>query len=212
MGKKSQHIRFDDDGKEVSVKRCKTLNKVKNFLGRVEKNVKDVDKNEVPDILKTVDNVLADKCATERTEFENVANSDLCNATYTDNEISLIDDNSEEHSDDLLGDREAEQHLGAYSDSLYRRKCDRLNELNTGDQVDSGREAVTYDLDLWEDTEEMPANTGVRGCRNKNKSKKKRKSIKMPSEIAEDSELRKYWAQRYRLFSMFDEGIRLDRG
>ncbi|NXI23617.1 TGS1 synthase, partial [Sterrhoptilus dennistouni] len=33
----------------------------------------------------------------------------------------------------------------------------------------------------------------------------------IPSEIAADPELIKYWAQRYRLFSRFDEGIKLDR-
>mgnify|MGYP001859137412 CR=1 FL=1 len=34
----------------------------------------------------------------------------------------------------------------------------------------------------------------------------------IPPEIAADPELIKYWAQRYRLFSRFDEGIKLDRG
>ncbi|NXY29488.1 TGS1 synthase, partial [Pomatorhinus ruficollis] len=33
----------------------------------------------------------------------------------------------------------------------------------------------------------------------------------IPAEIAADPELIKYWAQRYRLFSRFDEGIKLDR-
>ncbi|NXE34452.1 TGS1 synthase, partial [Ptilorrhoa leucosticta] len=33
----------------------------------------------------------------------------------------------------------------------------------------------------------------------------------IPPEIAADPELLKYWAQRYRLFSRFDEGIKLDR-
>ncbi|NWY99422.1 TGS1 synthase, partial [Loxia curvirostra] len=33
----------------------------------------------------------------------------------------------------------------------------------------------------------------------------------IPPEIAADPELVKYWAQRYRLFSRFDEGIKLDR-
>lgn len=34
----------------------------------------------------------------------------------------------------------------------------------------------------------------------------------MPPEIASVPELAKYWAQRYRLFSRFDDGIKLDRG
>lgn len=34
----------------------------------------------------------------------------------------------------------------------------------------------------------------------------------MPAEMAAEPELAKYWAQRYRLFSQFDQGIKLDRG
>ncbi|NXS16974.1 TGS1 synthase, partial [Mystacornis crossleyi] len=49
-----------------------------------------------------------------------------------------------------------------------------------------------------------------------NKEKKRRRRNKnalrtIPPEIAADPELIKYWAQRYRLFSRFDEGIKLDR-
>ena len=35
--------------------------------------------------------------------------------------------------------------------------------------------------------------------------------VKMPQNIAEDEELKKYWFQRYRLFSKFDSGIWMDR-
>ncbi|NXT95215.1 TGS1 synthase, partial [Anhinga rufa] len=50
----------------------------------------------------------------------------------------------------------------------------------------------------------------------KKKEKKRRRRNKValgaiPAEIAADPELAKYWAQRYRLFSRFDEGIKLDR-
>ncbi|NWZ61469.1 TGS1 synthase, partial [Acrocephalus arundinaceus] len=49
-----------------------------------------------------------------------------------------------------------------------------------------------------------------------NKKVKRRKRNKnalktIPPEIAADPELVKYWAQRYRLFSRFDEGVKLDR-
>nr|XP_020035358.1 trimethylguanosine synthase isoform X1 [Castor canadensis] len=48
----------------------------------------------------------------------------------------------------------------------------------------------------------------------KKKKKKKNKNKKvnvLPPEIASVPELAKYWAQRYRLFSRFDDGIKLDR-
>ncbi|CAJ1087222.1 trimethylguanosine synthase isoform X1 [Xyrichtys novacula] len=41
--------------------------------------------------------------------------------------------------------------------------------------------------------------------------KKKSKQQVVPAEMAAEPGLAKYWAQRYRLFSRFDEGIRLDR-
>ncbi|XP_070775551.1 trimethylguanosine synthase [Enoplosus armatus] len=45
----------------------------------------------------------------------------------------------------------------------------------------------------------------------KKKGKRGRKQQAVPAEMAAEPELAKYWAQRYRLFSRFDEGIRLDR-
>nr|XP_044998796.1 trimethylguanosine synthase isoform X2 [Jaculus jaculus] len=45
----------------------------------------------------------------------------------------------------------------------------------------------------------------------KKKKNKNKKINGLPPEIACDPELAKYWAQRYRLFSRFDDGIKLDR-
>lgn len=44
------------------------------------------------------------------------------------------------------------------------------------------------------------------------KKKKSKRGMKIPAEMAAEPELAKYWAQRYRLFSRFDEGVKLDRG
>lgn len=52
----------------------------------------------------------------------------------------------------------------------------------------------------------------VKNVKKPNKNRKRRKKPKVPAEMAADPELAKYWAQRYRLFSRYDEGIRLDRG
>ena len=37
------------------------------------------------------------------------------------------------------------------------------------------------------------------------------KPVEMPDYIAEDPELKKYWFQRYRLFTKFDQGIWMDK-
>uniref|UniRef100_A0A8B9THL3 Trimethylguanosine synthase n=1 Tax=Anas platyrhynchos TaxID=8839 RepID=A0A8B9THL3_ANAPL len=55
---------------------------------------------------------------------------------------------------------------------------------------------------------------GTRKTGKKEKRRKRKNKIALgsiPAEIAADPELVKYWAQRYRLFSRFDEGIKLDR-
>jgi trimethylguanosine synthase len=49
-------------------------------------------------------------------------------------------------------------------------------------------------------------------CGKRKKKLRKTRKVKMPPEVANSDDLRKYWAQRYRLFSRFDEGIKLDRG
>ncbi|XP_054888938.1 trimethylguanosine synthase isoform X2 [Poeciliopsis prolifica] len=51
----------------------------------------------------------------------------------------------------------------------------------------------------------------VKHVKKPNKNRKRRKKPKVPAEMEADPELAKYWAQRYRLFSRYDEGIRLDR-
>lgn len=83
-----------------------------------------------------------------------------------------------------------------------------VDEGNMFDSHEYGRKAVEYDLEMWEDGNNLlnqPRETRPRA------RKRKRKGQRMPPEIAEDKEMRKYWGQRYRLFSRFDEGIRLDR-
>lgn len=55
-------------------------------------------------------------------------------------------------------------------------------------------------------------NTAKKKQKKKVQKKKNRITQSVIPEIAADPELAKYWAQRYRLFSRFDEGIQLDRG
>nr|CAB3266934.1 trimethylguanosine synthase [Phallusia mammillata] len=45
----------------------------------------------------------------------------------------------------------------------------------------------------------------------KRKRKKSKSRSNLPLEISQNPEMKKYWAQRYKLFSLFDEGIKLDQ-
>ena len=46
----------------------------------------------------------------------------------------------------------------------------------------------------------------------KKKRKPNKRNINLPAEVDGDKTLMKYWVKRYRLFSKFDQGIKLDRG
>ncbi|XP_056246309.1 trimethylguanosine synthase isoform X2 [Seriola aureovittata] len=62
------------------------------------------------------------------------------------------------------------------------------------------------------DAPEHNRELGVKdGKKSKKKKRKRGRKQQVPEEMAAEPELAKYWAQRYRLFSRFDEGIRLDR-
>ncbi|XP_068093492.1 trimethylguanosine synthase [Hyperolius riggenbachi] len=79
----------------------------------------------------------------------------------------------------------------------------------------SSRELVSLETPSYlqvETEEEKNASpvTSADWSNKKKKRKNKKKRQCLPPEIAADPHLAKYWAQRYRLFSRFDEGIKLD--
>lgn len=80
-------------------------------------------------------------------------------------------------------------------------KCDKADEMNAMET------APTAVLDENVSAPVIKANS--------KKSKKKRRQNKMlaglPTEIANDRTLYKYWCKRFSLFSLFDAGIKLDR-
>nr|XP_057947308.1 trimethylguanosine synthase isoform X2 [Doryrhamphus excisus] len=55
------------------------------------------------------------------------------------------------------------------------------------------------------------ANSDVKDAKQSRKKSKRARKRQVPADMAAEPGLAKYWAQRYRLFSRFDEGIRLDR-
>uniref|UniRef100_G1NEP8 Trimethylguanosine synthase n=1 Tax=Meleagris gallopavo TaxID=9103 RepID=G1NEP8_MELGA len=81
----------------------------------------------------------------------------------------------------------------------------------------SGRVLVPLDIPdyLQAEMEDVSPVVDEKNTAKKKERKRRRKHKialgEIPPEIAADPELIKYWAQRYRLFSRFDEGIKLDR-
>ncbi|XP_056912277.1 trimethylguanosine synthase isoform X2 [Takifugu flavidus] len=78
-----------------------------------------------------------------------------------------------------------------------------------------GRQLTCLDIPDFLRLDAVEGRSDVRVKEGK-KAKKRKKSKHMkkhqvPAEMATEPELAKYWAQRYRLFSRFDQGIKLDR-
>lgn len=84
------------------------------------------------------------------------------------------------------------------------------NEVNINLSIDQ-----EYDYVEEEGKALVVGNDEERGQTAKREKKKKRKGkfqTIIPVEIANDKVLKKYWYKRFSLFSMFDQGIQLDRG
>nr|XP_026693222.1 trimethylguanosine synthase isoform X1 [Ciona intestinalis] len=88
---------------------------------------------------------------------------------------------------------------------------DNENLVDTSSLIDS---SISDSLNTCSaDVEESLNQSSLPTTTNKHKKKRKKKSKKrnLPEEIENDASLKKYWVQRYKLFSRFDEGIKLDR-
>lgn len=64
------------------------------------------------------------------------------------------------------------------------------------------------------ETTDLEAKTLARDANRKEKKKRRKNKILLaglPSEIANDKQLQKYWHKRFSLFSLYDSGIKLDK-
>ncbi|XP_071347536.1 trimethylguanosine synthase [Trachinotus anak] len=87
-------------------------------------------------------------------------------------------------------------------------------EEDEEEEEEPGRQLTCLEVPdfLLSDAPEHNSEMSVKdGKRPKKKKRKRRRKQQVPAEMAAEPDLAKYWAQRYRLFSRFDEGIRLDR-
>ncbi|XP_076780383.1 trimethylguanosine synthase isoform X2 [Arvicanthis niloticus] len=113
-------------------------------------------------------------------------------------------DMSLEKADDLVETRDPEP-----------EKCQTISSASELEAEKSEGGSLVATVPANCSTEEIPNSPCAETeeiKKKKNKKKNKNKKINgPPPEIASVPELAKYWAQRYRLFSRFDDGIKLDK-
>uniref|UniRef100_W5UKV7 Trimethylguanosine synthase n=1 Tax=Ictalurus punctatus TaxID=7998 RepID=W5UKV7_ICTPU len=196
----NKHVFFTEDGETAEPKINHTLQKVQNFLQTV-RTENDSEKTAAPVLDRTGDGHGAP--------------------------------NPQECPEEKLEEFKETSHLGEHGECEERLFSEQqvITELEREPEQEShvpsdcheqehGREHIPLDIPdfLLPDAPE-----DENGAENEKSSKKKKKKKKarnrrrrrdvgadMPPEIAAEPELAKYWAQRYRLFSRFDEGVKLD--
>ncbi|XP_009695528.1 PREDICTED: trimethylguanosine synthase, partial [Cariama cristata] len=197
---KNTHIFFTEES-ETSCKKSKTLKKVEEFLKQVKKPEEETTsqtaspQGKVEALSVNSDSEDQESIITAQTVTPNAENQKPpSSAAFTE----LGGSNLEEEAEDA-----------AASDS---------DNQGAGEPEHShGRQLISLDIPdyLREETEDcLPAVDEKITAKKKEKKRRRRNKIALgaiPAEIAADPELVKYWAQRYRLFSRFDEGIKLDR-
>ncbi|XP_065132467.1 trimethylguanosine synthase [Paramisgurnus dabryanus] len=189
----NKHIFFTDDGPQTKQpKTSKTLQKVQTFLLQVQT---DSNSNEVTPI--PMPDALTEPC--QRTDDgELSAHNDEINEVEGEKtpELSRRCEESEEHQQSI------QTELTPEPEERREKSPDPRGELQPLD---------VPDFLLPDPPEDTKGAGNVHASKKKKrKNKKRRKDVEMPPEIAAEPELAKYWAQRYRLFSRFDEGIKLD--
>ncbi|XP_051556273.1 trimethylguanosine synthase-like isoform X1 [Myxocyprinus asiaticus] len=190
----NKHIFFTDDGPQTTKpKSSKTLQKVQNFLQQVQTvaNSEEMTPTSMPKALTV-------PC--DRTEVGGLPKQ------KTDDSKDETDYEIDEKTPQLCRSEELleniQQALTAETEERQEKDSDPRGELQTLDVPEF------LLLDAPEDAEGAKSVQVVK--KKKRRTRIRRKDVEMPPEIAAEPELAKYWAQRYRLFSRFDEGIKLD--
>nr|XP_009936031.1 PREDICTED: trimethylguanosine synthase [Opisthocomus hoazin] len=197
---KNTHI-FFTEGSETSCKKSKTLKKVEVFL----KQVREPGESAAPPT----------GSPQETAELSSPRNS----SSEEDEDGAAAALNAEEQKPPSSIAAVAEPGGSDIAEEAQDAAASGSDGQDAGRQERGcGRQLVPLDVPdyLRAETEDVGQAVDEKMKEKKKKEKKRRRRNKIalgaiPAEIAADPELAKYWAQRYRLFSRFDEGIKLDR-
>ncbi|CAM5090075.1 unnamed protein product [Eretmochelys imbricata] len=201
--RKNKHLFFTEESEMLSCQKSKTLSKVEKFLRQVSEPVEETMSQES----FAQDKVQGSSTSSDSEEQESSQSNNFSAKKHDPLSSRIV---SYELGTNNLEEEEKEDATasGSISQSSGRQECH------------SGRQLVALDIPDYlqvetESVSQVVAEPTERRNPQKKKNKKKKKNRttppSLPAEIAADPELTKYWAQRYRLFSRFDEGIKLDR-
>ncbi|XP_068022852.1 trimethylguanosine synthase isoform X2 [Melanerpes formicivorus] len=200
---KNTHIFFTEESEMSCSKKPKTLKKVENFLKLVNK----LEEKTTSQTASPEDKAKASSSSSDSEDQESVT------AAQT---VTLNTQNQKPPSSSAVFTETGGSHLEEEAQTMAVSGSD--DEQGVGKQEKScGRQLLALDIPdyLRAETEDISQAVDEKVPAKKKEKRRRRKKKNglgaIPAEIAADPELAKYWAQRYRLFSRFDEGIKLDR-
>ncbi|XP_046497695.1 trimethylguanosine synthase isoform X2 [Equus quagga] len=179
---KNKHIFFTEESEKTFFKKSKTLSKVEKFL-------------------KWINEPMNEEASQESISHDNV--QDTCTSSGSEEQETSV-----KKDDDPLETSNPEPetcHAISSTGELETEKCEGDSTVAA---VTDREDCVTQDAPV---SFQVETEAEIKKKKKKKKKNKNKKIIGLPPEIAAVPELAKYWAQRYRLFSRFDDGIKLDR-
>lgn len=221
---KKKHTKFDDCGNPMITTPSKVLSKAQHFMKTA---------------MAEINSKIGDSFVGVGSEGDPFILSECPDVTNNDKVLSVSSD--EEDSGDsgryvtkpiTLDSFSCSEETKQPSDDLTSNcKPTRTPSISLiGDQtvnVETFKESDANITDNKDVNENFNSNSSSKKKQKKKKKKKNRKQkknfeltapnpliprVSRPPEVVADPVLCKYWAQRYRLFSRFDEGILLDKG
>ncbi|KAL3870114.1 hypothetical protein ACJMK2_042726 [Sinanodonta woodiana] len=226
LGKRPVHIKFDEDGNPLEAKPSKTLKKVKHFLQNLETtdSCEAVSEEHNHPLISGLENVL--KSTQDSIISEESSSDEDCHRGNEQIDISIDDTEDDgsltadnvcnsknskiDHEQEVLqaqclSEEHERVHLIPFDND---KKPENIEEGSQMSKCHDNEHNMTINAAVEPDIkyQSILAKDGK-----KKKKKRMRKLMPLPPEIKADNELKKYWAQRYRLFSKFDEGIKMDK-
>ncbi|XP_031825891.1 trimethylguanosine synthase 1 isoform X2 [Nomia melanderi] len=219
----NKHIYFDDNGMEIT----NTIDKVKHYLSYCPALLSSETDLQPPEdgsykaqFTSSSDEEcnpsLNIKLQTRRFVFSKPSTSSIESGA----DKRQIDDASDswnvsDKQDDVFKSIEEDNNLYFDQDESSSARCTLENQpVKDNEKVDFAN--VNMDVDEKYNhneiqTMELSDEDNVKKTQKKKRRKQSKRNISLPVEIANDKALMKYWLKRYRLFSKFDQGIKLDR-
>ncbi|XP_015587712.1 trimethylguanosine synthase isoform X2 [Cephus cinctus] len=208
----NKHIYFDDNGVEIT----STIDKVKHYLSYCPITLsteEELQPNEKGSYTKAqfssssdeeCDPKLTNKLHAKRLIFSKPSTSSLESKPDKDKETDKVSDTlkTQEDLDDVFEDNEVLKSVKSVSSSFFVEKESMENADMEIDCEFGNGELLTV---------KMSDEDNSKRTQKKKRRKQTKRNVSLPIEVANDKTLMKYWLKRYRLFSKFDQGIKLDR-